>query len=439
MTDTLKAGAAAVDISPVDSQFLFGYPHVKRFSTGVHDPLFSSALYLSDGRSEVIFVANDIIFVGAESVKRVRERIAASTGVPQENIMITGTHTHSGPITLSSVSNEADPVVPDPDPAYVKLMEDGIVAAACRAREDAQPAELGLAVADGGGVGTNRRDPTGPTDPEAPVLMVRSAEDGRDIACMIVYSMHPTVLHEDSTLVSADFPGMTRRFLQKGILGEDCPVVYHTGPSGNQSPRHVTTANTFAEAARLGEMLGEAVARAIAGIEYSSDVTLGVARTLIAELPRKTFPTVAQAEAKLEAARSKLEHLRQTDAPRQETRTAECDWFGAEETLTLARAEAEGRLDEVCRSRLPAEVQIIRVGRWRFVGWPVEIFVEYALDVKGAWADTYVISVANGEMQGYIVTPEAVAEGGYEASNSLFQAETGRILVDKTAELLADI
>jgi len=56
-----KAGAAQVDISPEDSQFLFGYPHVKRYSTGIHDKLWSSALYLYDGKTEIMFIANDII------------------------------------------------------------------------------------------------------------------------------------------------------------------------------------------------------------------------------------------------------------------------------------------------------------------------------------------------------------------------------------------
>ena len=52
----LLAGAAAVDITPVDSQFLYGYPHVRRYSSGVHDRLFSSALYLNDGQNLAILM-----------------------------------------------------------------------------------------------------------------------------------------------------------------------------------------------------------------------------------------------------------------------------------------------------------------------------------------------------------------------------------------------
>ena len=66
MPDKLNAGAATVDITPKDSQFLFGYPYVERYSTGVHDHLLSSALYLSDGETQAMFIANDIIFVPNE-------------------------------------------------------------------------------------------------------------------------------------------------------------------------------------------------------------------------------------------------------------------------------------------------------------------------------------------------------------------------------------
>jgi hypothetical protein len=45
----LRAGAAVTDLTPAGSVFLFGYPHVPRWSTGVHDPLECAALYLRDG------------------------------------------------------------------------------------------------------------------------------------------------------------------------------------------------------------------------------------------------------------------------------------------------------------------------------------------------------------------------------------------------------
>ena len=431
----LKAGAAVVNITPSDSQFLYGYPHVERYSTGVHDPLLSSALYLCDGMTQAMFITNDLVFVSKVMAERVRARITQETGIPAGNIMITATHTHSGPNTADHLCAEADPVVPNADPKYIALAEDGMVQAATQAVAAAAEAQVGLAVADATGIGTNRRDPAGAADLSVPVLMVRSTKDHKDIACMLVCSMHPTVLHEDSKLVSSDFPGMARQYLHKNVLGGNCVVLHHTGPAGNQSPRHVTKANTFAEAERLGAILGKAVADATGHIDFRSDMKLLCSQQFV-ELPPKHFCPVDQAEKLLAAAVAKLDTLRQSGAPRQETRTAECDWFGAEETLTLAKAAADGRLESVYRTCLPAEIQIIYVGPWAFVGWAGELFVEHPLSVKRQCQDTFVISLANGELQGYIVTKDAAEEGGYEASNSLFTYESGDIMVAKTLEML---
>jgi len=438
MPETLTAGAEMIDITPEDSQFLYGYPHVERYSTVVHDPLFSCALYLSDGQTQVVFIASDIIFISKETCRKARQRIAKAVGIPAENIMVTATHTHSGPITVDYISNEADSVVPKADPKYVKLMEDGIVAAGIKAHNKAQPARIGLTIADADGIGTNRHSPAGPADMEVPVLMVKSVNGNENIACMLVCSMHPTVLHEDSTLISGDFPAMAKQYLQKNVLGKDCPVIYHTGPAGNQSPRHVTKANTFEEAERLGQILGKAVEYVIPKIEYQSRIDLSVRQDFV-DLPKRNFPSVIDTQARLDKAIVRFKHLRETNAQSQEIRTAECDLFGAEETITLAKAAANGRVDAVYKSCLPAEIQIIKVGPWKFVGWPGEIFIEYALAVKEKHDNTLVVSLANGELQGYIVTAQAADQGGYEASNALFSHKSGEILIDKTLKMLKEI
>jgi hypothetical protein len=85
---------------------------------------------------------------------------------------------------------------------------------------------------------------------------------------------------------------------------------------------------------------------------------------------------------------------------------------------------------------MPAEIQTIRVGPWTFVGWPGEVFVEHALMLKALAPDTFVISLANGELQGYIATEEAAAEGGYEATNALFAPAAGRALVEISLVML---
>ena len=434
----LMAGAAQVEITPEDSQFLGGYPHVERYSTGVHDALWASAIYLSDGETELILIGNDILFVPNELCNGVRQRIEAGTGIPASNILISATHTHSGPMTVNNLSNLRDETVPPADPSYLQLMEDRMVEAALKAVGSKQPARLGLAVADATGIGTNRRDPKGPSDMEMPVLLIQSADGSRNLAAMLVCCMHPTVMHEDSTLVSGDFPGMARIFLQEQILGKECVVLHHTGPAGNQSPRHVTQANTFEEAVRLGELLGRAVERVIPNIEFSDQIALGVTRGFV-EMPVRNFPEIDDAERMQQAAKKKLARLREDGAPQTEIRTAEVDWFGTEKALTLARAAADGLLDEVARSVMPTEIQIFSIGKWRFVAWPGEVFIEYGLKVKERLPNTFVISLANGTLQGYISTPEAIAAGGYEAFSGIFSPESGQMLVDKTLEIMPPV
>ncbi|MBN1352766.1 neutral/alkaline non-lysosomal ceramidase N-terminal domain-containing protein [candidate division KSB1 bacterium] len=443
MAKLLMAGASAIDITPRESQFLYGYPHVARYSTGVHDPLLASALTLSENResaqhTQLMFLVVDIIFVSKGLSHSVRRQISERIGIPPENIMISASHTHSGPITVDYISNESDAVVPATDQAYLRYLEQRLIEAGVKAFEAARPARVGFAVADSTGIGTNRHDPSGPADHQVPVLVVKHADTDQYIGCMLVCSMHPTVLHEDSTLISADFPGMARQFLQAKLLATGCPVLHHTGPAGNQSPRHVTNGNTFAEAERLGHILGRAVLGAISKAEYRSDISL-YSHQLEIDLPRKTFPSVEAARINLEKSRDRLKRLQSEHASRQEIRTAECDWFGAEETLTLAKAAAEGRLEAAYRSCRPAEIQIFGIGQWTFVGWQGEIFVEYALAVKHSSKNTFVISLANGELQGYIVTPEAAAKDSYEASNSLFSHESGKILVDETLKAIHEL
>lgn len=431
----LWAGAAVVDITPRESVFLFGYPHVPRHSTGVHDPLECAALYLRSAEGGALFLANDLICFTKKFVTTVRARISAATGLPAEAIMITATHTHSGPLTADYLSNAADAVVPKADPVYLQWLADRMVEAATTAVNAAVPAEVGLAVARAEGVGSNRHDPAGPADPEVPVVIARSLASREPIGCMVVYGMHPTVLHEDSKLISADFPYFARHWLRRGALPTECPVIYHNGASGNQSPRHMTRANTFAEAQRLGENLGRAIASVIPTVKFSAVAAVRCRQRFIAVEPR-TFPAVAEAVAAVQRTRERFQQLKNENALRTAVRTAECDVFGAEETAELARASADGRLAAAIQECVPAEIQVITVGAWNFVGWPGEFFVEYGLELKARSPGTFLITLANGELQGYIVTGEAVAQGVYESTNAVFASDNGSRFVESTLALL---
>ena len=482
MNAELEIGAAAIDVTPRRPLFLYGYPHAPRISTGVYDPLFSSAMYFAAGNTAVLFIANDVVLIPREMVRRVRERLSAVTMIPPCQILISATHTHSGPATCLYLADEVDTAIPPLDAEYLQELEAGMIAAGLAAYAARESAEVGVSVVSVEGLGTHRHDSAGPCESRVPVLVARSVKLKRPIGIMLVCAMHPTVLHEDSTLVSGDFPGLARRYLQQKVVDKSCPVLHHTGPCGNLSPRHVLNGNTFGEAERLGCLLAGAVAGAIATMVFERPLNIRAGFTEI-DLPRRQFPEVAEALLRVDSARERLaalmqrqnfsaayfvgsalrtvssqsnkavrsadptriahdhlDALAQRQAQRAEIRTAECDVFGAEATLTLARARDAGRLKTAVDACLPAEIQIIGIGKWRWIAWPGELFVEFGLDITRHHPDTFVISLANGDLQGYLTTQQAVTENWYEAGSAVFESpESGRLIVAATNRLLEEL
>jgi hypothetical protein len=316
-----------------------------------------------------------------------------------------------------------------------------VVEAAVAASESVVPARLAVTSARAEGVGGNRLSPDGPHDPEVGILFARRGDGGQPLAAQVIYSMHPTVLHEDSTLVSSDFPAFARRHLETALPG--VKVLYHTGPCGNLSPRYHVKGQTFAEAERLGRALGETVLRAVDALrpeDFADQVSLAAGSRWVT-LPSRPCPTLDRAAGNLQRAQAEYERLRHQAAPRAQVRTAECAVFGAEEGMTLARAEASGEVERLRRQRYArVEVQALRIGGAVLVALPGEQFVEYALRLKhDSPAPVFVVSLANGELQGYLVTPEAEAAGGYEAQMGLFPAAAGPVLTSAALDLIRDL
>lgn len=436
--DCLKAGTAVANVTPNKSQFLFGYPHVERISIGVHDPLLATALYLTEGDRQALFVAVDVIFLSKSQVCEIRQAVFAQTGVPVQSIMVSATHTHSGPVTVSLMSCNADPIVPPPDPYYIQFLIEQTVAACVRATTNIAPAEMAIVAPNVLGLGTNRHDPQGPSILKVPMLFVRSATDKSLWGVMLTCSMHPTVLHQDSRLVSGDFFGLARQSIQE-TLGEKFAVLVQMGAAGNQSPRHVIRSNTLSEAKRLGSILAKAIHDALEVAEFSNDWPIVCYQSEI-ELPRREFPSLDDALAQEKSAAERLDFLRRSSTDKAAIRGAECDWFGAQETVTLARIQDEGKLESAIAGCIPAEIHMISIGRWYWIGWPCEVFVEFAIQIGERFPQTSIVTLANGELQGYLVTQEAIQKKTYEAMNAVFASPTsGEMLVAKTNDMIAKL
>ena len=432
----LQAGTAIIDITPQKPMFLHGYPHVERISEGIHDPLYASAMVIDNGEIQIGFCAVDIVFISREISDRVRERVQAATGIPGQNLMISASHTHSGPVTFSDIFY--DPVVPKADPEYISYLVEKLTLVYVEAFQKKRTSQIAITTANGGGVGGNRRSKTDAVDSEVPIIVLRDTNTDKTFALSTIYCMHPTVLHEDSRLVSADFPGFTREYINRN-LGKDVILLYHTGPSGNQSPRHFINSNTFDEAKRLGYMLGERIVDSVRQLEnthFKKWVPLSVQQSGVM-LPPKKFMPVEAARKKVVMVKNKLDQMRHDNEAASEIRTVECDWFGAEENKQLAEMAENGELEEIYHSVLPAEINVISIDDSYFIFMPGEMFVEYSLMIKAnSTKQTYIASLSNGVLAGYHVTEMAEQEGGYEASNSIFPANAGQKIVNEALLML---
>jgi len=429
----LQAGMAIEDISPRKPLPLVGYPHVERILTGINDPLLASALYLENDSEALMMIAVDILFLNSKTICEIRKKIATTTVLKESNILISCTHTHSGPETLSRAWKTG--II---DVEYMDLLKENIVKAGVKAATAKKSAKLAVTSVNVSGVGCNRHDPEGPRDPEVAIIAIRDAATDKLTAVSLVYSMHPTVMHEDSTLVSSDFPGYTREYL-KQEFGQNLTIMYHNGPEGNQSPRYHVKGQTFAEAERLGNILGKAVAGKINTLtdeDFSDNFPLAIAGTNII-VKRRTFPSVVDAEKNLEFRRNEFARLKAEHAGHGPIRTAECSVFGAESTLDLAKLSADGSLEKSFAANPEAEIQVMQISDAYFVGIPGEIFVEYSLNLKSrSPKKTFAIGLANGELQGYVVTEDA---DGYEADNTTVLPETGVIIINEALELINKI
>jgi len=426
----LYAGAAIIDVTPQKPMFLHGYPHVERTSVGTHDPLYASAMIIDDGKNQIGFCAVDVIFITREITARIREKVQKETGIKGENLMISASHTHSGPVIFSDIFY--DPVVPKADPEYITYLVNKIVQVYIEAFQNKRESKIAITTADGTGIGGNRRSIRDAIDPEVSVLVLKDIVTDKIFALSTIYCMHPTILHEDSKMYSADFPGYARAYIND-VLGDDVILLYHTGPSGNQSPRHFINSNTFEEAERLGLKLGKQITDSVLQLnelDYQDWLTLSNQQSQL-NLPQREFITEEAAAEKVVFVKNKLDKMRLEKAADKEIRTIECDWFGALENNQLAKMSVNGELKIIYKSVLPAEVNLIGLGDILFVFLPGELFVEYSMWIKELSSEKIFIStMSNGVLAGYIVTEEAEREGGYEASNSIFPAKAGQLLLN---------
>ena len=92
----LKAGVGKADITPQTGYYLGGWTRADRVAQGQHTRLFSRAMVMERQGRKFALVQVDLFMVPGGMVKQIGE-ILAGRGFSERNILISASHTHSGP------------------------------------------------------------------------------------------------------------------------------------------------------------------------------------------------------------------------------------------------------------------------------------------------------------------------------------------------------
>ena len=386
----MKVGAAQVDITPKPGVELSGFAARIQPSTGVLDPLFAKALYLADGSERVLWIHCDLVGFDREIVLEFREWAQQRLGLAAGQVMLSATHTHSGPCTIHL--QECGRY----DPAYAKLLQGCLREAGEAAVAQTEDCEvittegrLDLAV-------DRRQQASKHTDPRVAALGFRR-NDGAFKAVVVNYPMHPVALGSSNRQISTDMPGQAALRLSRQLPGNPAVLVTN-GACGNLNPPAENV--PFAQIEAWGGQIADAVAARLAQIPSTPDALFRVAARIF-PLPLDVLD-VAGIEA---FARKALLDRKSLAEWGDKYRRAVEQWRSA-----LVAAAQAGRATD----HRDAELFALRLGDVILLGANAEVFSEFTDWLRvGTDRKVYVVGYANGDM-GYLPTQAAYAEGGYE-------------------------
>lgn len=433
---TLRAGTAVTDITPGESVPLLGYPDVRRDSTGVHDPLFASALHLRTPSGALIIVSLDLFGLDPPTCRAIRQAASDSTAIPIDRIHLSCSHTHSGPTTLEQISWGGQLGCDDPDPGYIDTVKKKVASVAASAAATSRPVFLGWTSMKMEGLSRHRFRKDGPIDPEAGIMCVRNEEGGRLMCVLIVFGAQPTTVGKHATEISADYPHYVRRRLREKF-GNALAVLCCMGPCADQEAVHAIKEQPFDEADRVGTELADRIADSIgkmAADDLSRDITVSISKMTV-KLPLREFPSLWDAQVRWGDMQAELERLHAGNARPEQLRVAECLTQGAGSTVVLARAIQGEKLEKLLSEYGPVEIYVLRIGNGMLACLPCEFSVAHGLEIRRRVGERiFAAGLVNGDLQGYILTPEA-AEGEYGPRSTFWAPEAGSAIIQAVTSL----
>ncbi len=445
--NTLQIGLACIDITPPLSFPMAGYYNV-RLSTGTSDPLLAKALCFQQNSASgtqdkpCVLLICDTISINSGVTTEIRNRIHVQTGIPRENILITATHTHTGPgrdVFDPNLTHEKNTELAKTGDykafRYANWWAEKGTEVILTALKNMRPATISVGSASVTGLSFNRRffmkdsdevrfnpgvlnpniiRPAGPIDPQLLTVFFADPENGKPLASLSNFALHLDTT--GGTLFSADYPYYIESVL-KQKFGSEFVSLFGTGTCGDINHIDVTN-KTRKKAPEIGTALGEEVAKIYDSARSANVAKLGISTTQF-ECRRQEFTLEEVAEA---------EKMRESIYDSSKGNYTFLERVRAGKILQLSKMPTTFTVDIQC-IRLSSETAIVAL--------PGEVFVDLGLEIKkrSPFRNTLVIELSQMDAK-YVPTEKAFREGSYETINSLFVPETGERFVKEALACL---
>jgi neutral ceramidase len=447
----LSVGAATGDITPAVGCPMGGYGARKGRSKAVAAPLQCRAFVFDDGVAPAVLATCDLLYITYDIAALVRDQLEDALGIAPERVMLTGTHTHSGPSGLTIALDEL----------YTRSVSQKIAGTVAVAYANRRSACLAYAETNVGSISQNRRNPDGPVETTARLLIaLAEGEPPSPLATIVNYACHATVLEHDNLELSPDFPGAVASSVEDNVGGV---AAYLQGCAGEINP--VWARHDHAEARRVGSVLGLAAARAVneaiplksgqwsVNLSMSEDVAKSPPQgfRLVDEAPigaqqqflplaLRTRPTVQDAQEELAdieqrlgrttVSEDRLPLLARRAAVQMEAYFAGHSYSYAEH----ADGTGGGHSEQI-------EIQALRLGHsTAVVGVPGEPFFAIGEEIRrrSGFANLLVAGYAN-EAVGYLPVASEFPLHGYEVGCSRFEPDAAEKIVQAAVSALAGL
>jgi hypothetical protein len=430
----LLAGAAKRSIVPDHPTRMGGFADRTAKFTGVKTPIFARALVVDNGQKKIAVVTNDLIGVSEELVRAAREAIRDRVGIPAENVLISASHTHSGP----SGYYKGRPGMEEPyDAKLFQFLVNQITDATAEAFQNRKAATLGFAYGRLDTITSNRQQGnTTVIDPDVGVLRVNDAKTKKPIAILFNFTGHPVVLSSDNLEISGEYPGMAAQTVEDVLGGV---ALFTQGACGDVTMRR--NAQSFSEVQRLGRILAGEIIKTAEMIAPTENTTLA-SSTISVQLRPRQIPALQDAEAAQTAAQEALTRAKADQTvPANRLQRLERKVSDARMNVRLAKLVKEH--PDLLKKSIDGSAHIVQIGPLVLVAVPAELFVEYALEMKQRVRQMkdrpmVLVGYADG-LLGYVITPRAKITGGYEQSVTRLDETAGRTLTEAAMERVEEV